>query len=301
MTPRPSDTRGALPAALVLLACFAVVVLPGCTSMRDGFVWWNPTTWASRAAPARVDRAQDNRDEAAEAKRKAEAALIDAAQRETAKTGHALASAPDSKPVRLARRFNANALALMAQVRPLTAEESMQLQGLVADLMSDNEQIARDAELRQIGDEAKAANLSRELTEATTKLERKDAALSAANANLREAYDRENALANQVRNFWFVLGLLAFLWVAGNLLSYAARLSPGLAPIAGFVNGIAAPALAFAEARARAGLTKVGHAMAEARAKLPEAAEVLTHIFDRNTDADHQQAIGAAANTAPRT
>lgn len=292
----------------------SVVFIAGCASSGGGgAVWWNPTTWISRVAPASADRAQGNRDDAAKEKTATEKKAIDAAHREVAKTGEALQSAPDSKPVRLARRFNANALALLAQVQPLTAEQSMELRNLVSDMMSENETIARDAELRQVKDEAAATNLSRELTAAAVKLERKDAALAAANANLREAYDRENALANQVRNFWFVIGILVVLWIAGNVLPVLARFIPGLAPVATAANVVAAPALAFAESRARAGLSKVGQAMAKTKASILDIAQIvadkgpekavrhLEDIFDSHTDADHQTVIGAAAAQAPRS
>ncbi len=289
----------------------AFLFVSGC-ALKEGPVWWNPTTWGSRIAPARVDNAEEKRDEAAKRKSETEKKVVEAAQREVAKTGEALHTAPDSKSVRLARRFNANALALLAQVQPLTAEQSMELRNLVSDLQSDNETIARDAELRQLKDEANATNLSRDLAAAAAKLERKDAALASANKNLREAYDRENALANQVRNFWFVIGLLVVLWIAGNVLPVVARFIPGIAPLATAANMVAAPALAFAEQRARAGLSKVGRAMAATKDSIGEIAhlvaekgpekaiEHIERIFDSHTDADHQTVIGAAAAQAPR-
>lgn len=288
--------RRILPALLAL----AALALAGCVGGRTGgAVWWNPVTWASRAAPAAADRAGDKRDAAAGEARAAETAAVAGAQREFAKGSEALAAAPDSKPVRLARRFTGNGLALLAQVRPLTAQESLELRALVADLLSDNEQIAQRAELRQIKDEAAAARLSQDLEAAIARLARKDEALAKANANLREAYDRENALANQVRNFWFVAGGLALLWLAGTILGAVAKVYPPLAPVSRAVNGLVAPTLAYAEARATDGLRRVGRAMAVARQKLPQAADQLVQIFDQETDADHQRAIGAAANHHP--
>lgn len=286
--------------ALLGLTVWWILFVTGCTTRGTGLVLWNPATWGSRAAPAAADRALDKRDAAAAAAHAAESEAVAGAQREAAKVGEALAVAPDSKPVRLARRFNANSLALLAQVRPLTAEESMELRTLVADLLSDNESTARAAELRQLDDEARAAATGRELNEARAKLDQREAALNKANANLREAYDRENALAAQVRNFWFVLGVLAFLFVGSQLLSVGARFVPALAPVATAANLLTAPALAFAEQRARAGLQRVGHALAQARETIPAVAGRLTDIFDQHTDADHQRAIGAAAQTAPR-
>lgn len=295
MNPRQIEILKTVIFAACLVAfclCFSGCVIGDKTG---GAIWWNPTTWASRAAPAAVDRANDQRDAAAEESEKAKEAVIAAAQLEFAKTGEALSAAPVSRPVQLARRFNGNGLALLAQVRPLTAEEGMELRNLVADLLSDNQTIAQNAELRQLKDEAAATKLSRQLEEAGAKLARKDEALTKVNGNLREAYDRENALANQVRNFWFVIGGLALLWIGGTVLGAVAKVYPPLAPVSRAINGIAAPTLAFAEARATAGLQRIGRAMRTIKEKLPAAADQVVDIFDRETDADHQSVIGSAA------
>lgn len=285
-----------------LSAFLLVSLLTGCVGDRTGgAIWWNPTTWASRAAPAAADRAAAKVDGAKTTEQTAEDKAVDGAHKEVAKTGDALAVAPDSKAVRAARRFNANALALLAQVRPLTAQESMELRQLVNDLLSDDPLVSGKAEQAQQKDEATASKLGEELKAARADLERRQLALDKANGNLREAYDRENALANKVRNFWFILGGLALFWVLGNVLSVAARFNPALAGVSRIVNGVTAPAFAFAEARAADGLQKVGHALARAKQAMPEVAEKLVTIFDTETDRDHQRAIGAAANTAPRT
>lgn len=283
------------------LALICLALLPGCVSSKPGAVWWNPTTWASRAAPAAVDRASEKRDEAATKVQAAADVTVHAAHGEVTKALEALQSAPDSRPVQLARRFTGNAESLLNQTAPLTVGESTELRQLVADLLSENDKVRAAAEKVATFQEEANAKLSADLGRARAELDRREAALSKSNANLREAYDRENALANQVRNFWFVVGLLAFLWLAGNVLAVGARFVPALAPVSTAINGIAAPALAFAETRARDGLAKVGHAMASVRAKLPEVAEQLTDIFDRHADEDHKRTIGAAANNAPRT
>lgn len=284
-----------------LAAILCLLLLSGCVGDRTGgAIWWNPTTWASRAAPAAADRAAAKVDSARTAESQAADAAVQAAHMEFAKTDLALAAAPDSRPVALARRTAANGLGLLDQVRPLTAAEAAEVRQLVADLLSDNAQTVAAAEAKQRTAEEKVAAIGRDLEEARAKLERREAELTKANGQLREAYDRENALANKVRNFWFIVGGLALLWVFGNVLSVAARFHPGLAGVSRIVNGVAAPAFAFAEARAADGLQKVGHALARAKEAMPEAAEKLVTIFDTETDRDHQRAIGAAANTAPR-
>lgn len=284
---------------LISLGCVAVLSLSGCVGAPGG-VWWNPTTWASRAAPAAADRAAAKVDSARSAEGQAADAAVQAAHIEFVKTDLALAAAPDSRPVSLARRTTTNGLGLLDQVRPLTAAQSAEARQLVADLLSDNTQTVAAAAAKQRTAEEKLVALGRDLEEARAKLEKREADLAKANGQLREAYDRENALANKVRNFWFVVGGLALLWVLGNVLSVAARFHPGLSGMSRLVNGVAAPAFAFAEARAADGLQKVGHALARVRNAVPAAAERVVEIFDQETDADHQRVIGAAANTAPR-
>lgn len=284
---------------LAFMLC--LFLLTGCVGDRTGgAVWWNPTTWASRAAPAAADRAAAKVDTARAAEDKAADEAVHAAHLEFTKTGLALAGAPESRPVALARRTTANGLGLLDQVRPLTATESAEVRQLVADLLSENAQTVAAAEAKQRTAEEKLAAAGKELEEARAKLERREAELSKANGQLREAYDRENALANKVRNFWFIIGGLCLLWVLGNVLSVAARFNPGLAGVSRIVNGITAPAFAFAEARAADGLQRVGQALAKVRQAMPEVAEKIVPIFDNETDRDHQRAIGAAANTAPR-
>jgi hypothetical protein len=277
-----------------------VLFVTGCVA-QPGATWWNPATWVSRAAPAAADRALEKRDAAEEKADRAEDATVHAANREVAQALEVLQSAPDSRPVELARRFAGNAHSLLNQSSPLTVEESTALRQLVSDLLSENAKVREAAEKIASFQEEKNAELAAELSDARADLEKREASLAKANANLREAYDRENALANQVRNFWFIAGLLALLWVAGNVLPMLARFIPALAPVATAANVIAAPALAFAESRARAGLAKVGHAMAAVRAKLPSVAEQVTEIFDQAADDDHKRVIGAAAASAPRT
>lgn len=287
--------------ALLGLMVWWVLFVTGCTARGTGLVLWNPTTWGSRAAPAAADRALAKRAVAEATVASVAEATVHAANREVAQALEVLQTAPASRPVELARRFTGNAHSLLNQSAPLTVEESTALRQLVADLLSDNAKVREAAEKIASFQEEKNAQLAADLGAARADLAKREASLAAANANLREAYDRENALAAQVRNFWFVLGVLAFLFVGSQLLSVGARFVPALAPVATAANLLTAPALAFAEQRARAGLQRVGHALAQARETIPAVAGRLTDIFDQHTDADHQRAIGAAAQTAPRT
>lgn len=281
--------------AIVLL-----FLLTGCASRPGSVVLWNPFTWGSRIAPASVDRNQEKRDDAQAGVQVATDATAHAANVEVGKALGMLQQAPPSRQVDFAKRFVQNAHNLLNQFTPLTFEELNSNNALVTALLSENQRVREAAEKDVERAEKRNEKVAADLADARAKLEKRQAALDAANANLREAYDRENALANQVRNFWFIAGLLAFLWLGGNVLAAVARVYPPLAPVSRAINGIAAPALAFAEARATEGLRRIGQGMKTIREKLPAVAEQVTSIFDDETDADHKQVIGGAAgNTSP--
>lgn len=278
-----------LPLVLLLL------IAPGCSTKPNVATWWNPFTWASRLAPASVDAKLEKRDEAEAKVEKFEDKVVHAANVEVGRALEVLQSAPDSRPVQLAKRFTGNAYSLLNQVQPLSIEESTDIRGLVADLLSENQRVRDAAEKVMDHAEKTNAKLGDELSSARASLERREAALAAANANLRDAYDRENALANQVRNFWFIAGGLAFLWVAGNVLGAVAKVYPPLAPVSRAINGIASPMLAFAEARAADGLRKVGQAVKLAREKIPHVAEQFAEFIDGTADEDQKRIIAAGA------
>lgn len=96
------------------------------------------------------------------------------------------------------------------------------------------------------------------------------------------------------RVVWVGVGL-AGLWLAGQLLSIAARFNPALGGLAGAVNMVAAPAVQYTARRAQEGLARVGEALATARTEMPDAAKHLTLLFNAATDRDHQAHIAAAA------
>lgn len=261
--------------------------LAGCASTSGVHVWWNPTTWGrDRAATAaKIEAKQDAN----------EAALVKQAQVENAKTIEALRAAPASRPVEVATRMAENAQALLDKAAgSITVKDLTELRVIVSNLLSENVALRATGEKQQVKAEATAAKLTEENESLKADKAESDKQLAA-------GYERERKLANTVRNFWFVVIGLVGLFILGNLLSIAARFVPALAMAAKVVNGVTAPLQAFALHRAEVGMQKVGHALATARDELPEMADKLTTIFDTHTDADHQRAIGAAANTAPRT
>lgn len=288
----------------ILFAGVFALMLPGCSlvpSGKAGKIWWNPITWFSNSEANAADKAREKREAAADKLEDAKADARHAAHVEFEKTGLLLQQAPPSKPVDLAKRTTANGLALLDQERPLTASEMKEVRQLVADLLSDAADVAAKAQLKQQEAEGALGKVSDKLSDAQAKLQAREEAFTKASTELRQAFDRENALANQVRNFWFIIFGLAALWMVGVLLNAAAKIHPGIAGIAGAVNAVVSPTLAFAKSRAESGLKKLGEAITEARAKAPDVAERFVTFVDDHLDSDHKQVVKAAADTAPRS
>lgn len=285
---------------LLTILLVSSVLLPGCSS-QPVKVWWNPLTWGTNRAAtvqqlgARQDTNSDK--------------LNGEAMREVFKTGEVLKAAPaENRAVQVAIRTNANAYSLLA-----LANGPLGLDAIQADRETITQLLSANADLRASGEKAQAraetaqAGLSKENEELR-------AAMTEAQKKLATGYESERKLANTVRNFWFVVGGLVFLLILGRLLSFASQFVPALSGAARVVNGLAAPALEAAEARARAGLQNVGAGLAAVRARLPALLEEVKHLpdgaarleekltrtLDSKLDTDHQLVIGAAANTAPR-
>lgn len=195
-------------------AILSALLLTGCAT-GTGSKWYAPATWLSGHAASAVVRAEAK---AEKAETKADAAadsVVHSANVETAKAGIALAAVPAGRARDAAARFNANASGLLSQVTPLTAAESAELRQLVADLLSENQHTAADAEARQRAAESELSRLSNELTEANAKVASAHQSLADKNAALRSAFSRENELANELRaqraRFWIVVGVAVVL------------------------------------------------------------------------------------------
>jgi hypothetical protein len=190
------------------------LLLAGCAT-GTGSKWYAPATWFSHAPAAAADRAR-----AAEGKAEVKVDAVQfnathAAHVEFAKADFSILAAPDSKPVALTRRTLGNGLDLLGQVDPLTAAESAEARAIVADLLSDSAARVAAAEQKQQAAESEQAKLSRELTQSRADLTAAQAASDTAQAKLRAAFDRENALANQLRSqvarFWIAIGVVVLL------------------------------------------------------------------------------------------
>lgn len=271
-----------------LLSC--LILLAGCTSVGKRRLWtiWNPATWGADKATQLENARTDTRE--------AQDGLIAISQELYLAAEIELEADPAPSPfVARALGYQRRAsTSLAAAVGPVAPDRVATIERMVHDLRS---QLANEVARGQQA----LARYDRHAGELVADKRKAEARAAELEANLGEAYRENRALANQVRNFWFIVIGLGFLFVAGNVLALLSRFIPALAPISTAVNAVATPALAFAHARATAGLQRVGRAITTVREKMPEVADRLTDILDAETDEDHQTVIRYAAKTAPRT
>lgn len=234
-----------------------VLLLSGCAS-STGAKWYAPATWFSHAPADKVDRAQDKEEVARHA-------VVKAAQRSAHSTAAALASAPASRPVAVASDSAALTVALLDQAAgPMQAEDLAKLRVTVAGLLSENAEIRAKAEAQRAADEQSIGEVSAALAKA-------EAASEAAAAKLRTAYERENALANELRT------QRALLWIAGGV---AVLLAAGWLYARFALGGIP---------------NAVGRGLAALRARNPAAGMAATEIFDQLLNRHEQRRIAKHA------
>jgi hypothetical protein len=203
------------PACWAVALAVVLLLMPGCASPGSSVRWFAPATWFSHAPAAKADKAHAAEEKALVKVESAEAKTTHAAHLEFAKAWAAASFLPPSRATDLVQRFIPNGLGLLDQVRPLTADESADLRQLVRDLMSDTAATVAAAEKKQAAAESESSRLSRELTAA--RADAAAASLRADNADgkLRAAFDRENALANDLRAqralFWIAVGVVVIL------------------------------------------------------------------------------------------
>lgn len=252
-----------------------MLLLAGCAT-HSTKVRWNPLTWGTDRAEA-----------VAKVEQKIEVnerALIRSAQVEVVKTVAALSGADSSAPVLVARRMATNTESLLATANgPVPMGETIDARAIVEGLLSAEIDARSKAERLQMDAEDRSADLADDNAELQTLVERQTDKLEA-------GYLRERKLANTVRNFWFVAGGLAILFVAGNVLSLLARLNPAFSGVAAVANGVISPAMSYAYSRAQTGLTKVGEGMNAIREKVvPAVASEVQRLMDESLDDDHKK------------
>ncbi len=180
-----------------LVAILVLSLMTGCAT-GTGAKWYAVNTWFSHAPASAVDRADAKVYVAREG-------AIKAAQQAVHETQYALLSAPASRPVNVATASNDTAVGLLDQVAgPLPLAEATALREQVAGLLSDNAEIRAKAEGQRADQQKVVSTLSAKLETAVRQSE-------TANDRLRVAFDRENALANQLRS------QRALLWIAGGV------------------------------------------------------------------------------------
>ncbi|RRJ97887.1 hypothetical protein Ga0100231_005385 [Opitutaceae bacterium TAV4] len=250
------------PAAIAPLVCVVALLFTGCVSGHQSSIW-KPWTWGQGTAAAAIEKAETRQATQADA-------LIDAAQVETVKTQAALAAAPESRPVEVARRTSGNAAALLNQRKPISAAAHADALETVRGLLSEETAARETAEQRQRSAEGENARLSRELEDTRKSLEGLHTAAKA------EA-QRNLELANELRRRT---------WVA-------------------WAGGIASAVLAAAAIAYRLNLghlqTGVGNALASLQTRYGTSDEDVTAIrseIDAMASQSMQRGIAAAVGKA---
>ena len=176
--------------------------------------------------------------------------MLKAAQVTAHETQHALAEAPGSRAVEVATEANSQTVTLLDQaVGPLSVEETQRLLARVNLLLSEN------AELRKKGEAARAEHRE-SVAKSSSQLAELQAKLSTANAKLAQGFERENALANELRNQRLILWAVGAAAVIGYVGILYLRFAYGGIPQA------------------------LGKGLSTLRAKNPDAGELATTIFD---------------------
>ena len=242
---------------LVLIGCLS---LGGCAS-TGSTRWYAPATWFSHSAADKADKAAVVEDTARDN-------VVKAAQQAAHKTQDALAAAPASRPVTVARVANDNAVALLDQANgPLTAGELTAIRQQVADLLSENADIRAKAESAEAANQTAIAAISTRLADAIRGSE-------TANASLRDAFERENALANELRT------QRALKWILGSV---AVLAGAGYLYVRFFLGGIP---------------SAIGGALSHIERTSPGVADVLRNALDSHLNRSEQSAIRAGYSKA---
>ena len=239
------------------VAAFLILTLAGCQG-GTGARWYAPATWFSSAPADSVDRATVRED-------KARNEVVKAAQRTAHETGFALAAAPASSAVAAASDFNASTIALLDQAEgPLQAGDLGKLRKVVAGLLSENADLRKTAEAERDREKRHIASLASTLATAEQKSD-------TAAAELRRAFDRENALANELRSqralFWIACAVAVLLAIGWLYVRFALGGVPGA----------------------------IGRGFASLRASNPAAADLATTAFDSFLNRHEQERIAKAA------
>lgn len=201
----------------VVAALLALILLGGCASASKFLTKANPLNWGSGRAAKAEAKAEVKKDGLEES-------FVQRAQVEVVKTGAAIAVArvenPESRPVEIAERTNANAAALLNQRAPLDVATAQAALDTVKGLLSAESKAREKAERAQIVSEEGNRELSSALDSTRKELDKLKAKADAEAMNNLE-------LARELNNERMMKYGAAGLSVALGLLSVAYRLNIG--------------------------------------------------------------------------
>lgn len=184
-----------------IAAIIAVMLLAGCVSWpKFAWPWSKDREKVVQKAEAKMDTARDD--------------VLRRSQSDTTVASIAIRSAPESRPVAVAREAIDSAASLQAQaLGPVAEIDRQRLEKLVADLLSENAEVRAAAEKDRAGDRAENVRV-------TALLAKTQASLDDAIAKIRQGYSREKELADSYRSiFWKLIGaivlalILAAAWI----------------------------------------------------------------------------------------
>jgi hypothetical protein len=230
----------------------------GCATSGTNVAPWNPFTWFSGSEARKVDSTSTKEE-------KARHEAVKAAQESAVATAVALSKAPASLPVAKATDFNATTSTLLDQAEgPLTVEQKAKVSAIAEKVVSENPEVRKQGE-------AELAKKNSEFAEISAKLAAAEANSNSAKKELREAFTRENALANELRNQRFML------WAA---IGVAVLLGIGWLYVKVALGGVP---------------VALGRALGDLRIKSPQVADALTPILDQYLNRNEQALVAKNA------
>lgn len=215
-------------------------ILAGCGSTPSNWSIVAPSTWFSHKPADKADSAKDAEQKAQIRVDDKTDAAVHAAAIEVFKASISANALTPGNAKDQTVRFIGNGMGLLQQVSPLTGTETSASTKIVAGLLSEEAEKRRDAEVKQQEAEGKADKLSKELEKLEADLDKAKGDFEARYTKLRQAFDVENAVANEYRSrkawFWIasgiaILGILAALYVKLQLGGITGALGAGLARI----------------------------------------------------------------------
>lgn len=235
-----------------------LLLLTGCATSGTNVRAWNPFTWFSGSEGRKVDSTSTKEE-------KARHAAVKAAQESAHATAVALSKAPASLPVAKATDFNSQTVTLLDQAEgPLTVAEKGKAAAIAEKVVSEDPLVRKQGEVE-------LAKWRDDFSEISARLARAEAASETASKELRQAFTRENALANELRNErlirWAACGVAVLLGIGWLYVRFAL----GGVPVA------------------------LGRAMSDLRVKHPRVADTLTPFLDQYLNRHEQQLVARNA------